>query len=426
VKKILIKAVFELASPLCVSSGNEGNTDKDVIKDFNGDVFIPGTSIAGALRQYLTESEHKKVFGYTEKLDTGETVSVESALTVYDAEIKNPPQIGLRDGIALDDFKITIPKKKFDYEIIETGAQVTFRFQFKQQDSDPDLTKYLKRLILAIERGDIRFGSKKNRGLGRLKLTKSDDGKFEIYKSEFTKENIRKYFEFDWEKMDKWELGTNDGQADKPKYKKMTIPLKLSGGISVRTYSAKPDAPDYTHIKCNGQPVIPGSTWNGAIRHRTKEILFELGVSACKTESLLDDIFGAKSGDPNASASKIVFSESIIEGGVDVPMTRNKIDRFDGSTMDGALYSEVSHFGGTCDLEIMLIDDESTKWVWGLMVLVIKDIQHGFLSVGGQTAVGRGLFTNSDKIQICGETEYIKALNNQLKSLGLGENLIAV
>ncbi|MCL2159686.1 MAG: RAMP superfamily CRISPR-associated protein, partial [Oscillospiraceae bacterium] len=279
------------------------------------------------------------------------------------------------------------------------------------------------RLILAIDCGDIRFGSKKNRGLGRLKAAKSDDGVLEVYKSEFTKETICKYLDFDWADMsEKWDLTADNA----PKYIKRTISLKLSGGISVRTYSAKPNEPDYTHIKCNDQPIIPGSTWNGAIRHRAKEILLELGVCAKKTEALLDNIFGAKAGDLNAAASKIVFSESIITGGTDVPMTRNRINRFDGSTMDGALYSEISHFGGSCDLEIMLKDEESTKWAWGLMVLVIRDIQHGFLSVGGQTAVGRGLFADSEKNKIEGEAEYIMALNEQLKALGLEESEIAV
>ncbi|MCL2159121.1 MAG: RAMP superfamily CRISPR-associated protein, partial [Oscillospiraceae bacterium] len=153
-KKIMIKAVFQLASPLCVSNGSEENTDKDAIKDFDGNAFIPGTSIAGALKQYLKEDEYKEVFGYAEKLKSGETISVESAVMVYDTQITNSPKVGLRDGIALDDFKLTLPKKKYDYEIIETGAQATFRFQITQEDEKADqLLQYIARLILAIDCG---------------------------------------------------------------------------------------------------------------------------------------------------------------------------------------------------------------------------------------------------------------------------------
>ena len=416
-KKTMIKAVFELASPLCVSNGSEENTDKDVMRDYDRNVFIPGTSIAGALKQYLSPCDRKKVFGYIERIKKDgdfKTVSVESPIIVYDAEIKNSPKIGLRDGIALDDCKITLNTGKFDYETIETGAKTEFRFLMAENGCE--LSDHIKNLVLAVDSGDIRFGSKKNRGLGRLKLR-------EIYKSDFDENNVRDYLKFGWDKMKTpWEFD----KKDDGKYEKLTIPLILSGGISVRTYSAKPNEPDYTHIKCAGQPVIPGSTWNGAIRHRTKDILLELGVCKEKTEHIIQYIFGSKAGELTAAASKIVFLESVIKGGTEIPMTRNRINRFDSSTMDGALYSETSHFQGKCDLEIMLKGETDEKWIWGLMSLVIKDIKYGFLSVGGQTAVGRGLFADDEKFEIKDEAECIRALNKKLEELGLEANCIAV
>ena len=44
------------------------------------------------------------------------------------------------------------------------------------------------------------------------------------------------------------------------------IPLRLKGGISIRQYAAKRREPDYTQILDHGVPVIPGSSFAGAIR----------------------------------------------------------------------------------------------------------------------------------------------------------------
>ena len=76
-----------------------------------------------------------------------------------------------------------------------------------------------------------------------------------------------------------------------------------------------------------------------------------------------------------------------------------------------------SYFGGTTDLEIMVkksieyIDDTNKKRktalkdvnykaILGLVMLVITDIVNGYVAIGGQTAVGRGLFEGNGEIRI--------------------------
>nr|WP_294672861.1 hypothetical protein [uncultured Blautia sp.] len=35
---------------------------------------------------------------------------------------------------------------------------------------------------------------------------------------------------------------------------------------------------------------------------------------------------------------------------------------------------------------------EESNWMIGILLLAVKDLQNGYLAVGGQTAVGRGTF----------------------------------
>ena len=54
----------ELVSPLSVSSGKNEITDADVLVNGAGEFFVPGTSLAGVMRNYLeTAKNEKSVFG---------------------------------------------------------------------------------------------------------------------------------------------------------------------------------------------------------------------------------------------------------------------------------------------------------------------------------------------------------------------------
>ena len=110
----------------------------------------------------------------------------------------------------------------------------------------------------------------------------------------------------------------------------------------------------------------------------------------------------------------VVFGESIIEGAKALPMTRNKVNRFDASTVDGALYSEIAYFGGKTELEIMVKKDTERNYqaFLGILDIIVKDILNGFLPVGGQTAVGRGIFETDGPVQWENASEDEKSSEN--------------
>ena len=55
IEKLVWHVKFRIEEPLCVSGGTDAATDMDVIKDFDGNPFVPGSSVAGAFKHYLDE-----------------------------------------------------------------------------------------------------------------------------------------------------------------------------------------------------------------------------------------------------------------------------------------------------------------------------------------------------------------------------------
>ncbi|HBN57053.1 MAG TPA: hypothetical protein DD414_09785 [Lachnospiraceae bacterium] len=381
---------LSLASPLAVSGGEDYESDADLIRNRDGEVFVPGSSLAGALRNYISRKEDcERLFGYSQG-EEGRMSAVSLSDLYFDR--KAGIRVSLRDRVKLTEGKTV--DNKFDQEVIETGARgiLYLEYVIRKEQEEVDCEALIASLFQGMQDGEIRFGSDKNRGYGRVRILK-------IYEKGFGPEDVDRWIDFqrkdralsDYEARSYEDWRQAHKSADAEKYVHIRVPLKQKGGISIRRYSTRPDKADYEHITCNGQPVIPGSSWNGAIRADAKSILSEAGVK--KPEKVIGAWFGNLDGEDSCQ-SVVVVGESIVRDTVSLPMTRNKINRFDASTVDGALYSEISCMNGKTELELMVRKDAygEYKAVMGLLYLVIRDIQKGYVAVGGQAAIGRGIF----------------------------------
>lgn len=435
VKRIYIAADVELASPLSISNGTAENTDSDVLKNASGEIFIPGTAIAGAMRNYLGLDKNKNcVFGYAD----GENGKM-SSLFISDAYINSTDDysISVRDGVGLTEGKTAIPGAKYDYEVVEMGsAVIRIEKVIRAYDENSDGVEEIRELLSAIQQGAIRFGFKKNRGLGRLRIEN-------VYKWEFTsgkesakdwvcycgetEESKRKRPGCLWKDWEKQEVSTQ-------KYVSITIPLKLTGGISIRKYSTRPEEADFEQLTIqqifeNGEekqsvPVIPGTSWAGAVRSRTKKLLKDLNCSEEAAERMINGWFGyvdvkAEKGKKTAQQSMIVIGESVLKNSVPLVTTRNKINRFSAATVDGALYTEKAYFGGETQLEIKIRKDKENCYqlLAAMISLVAADIVRGYLSVGGQTAIGRGIFEGNGPVTSTISEQDMELYKKQLASM---------
>ena len=324
--------------------------------------------------------------------DNGNKEITESQFRVYDAYIQSEEYfVSRRDGVALDDYKYGIPGAKFDREILESG--IIFR-TFIERDIDTNESEEdaFNKLAEVLHNIPIFFGSKISRGYGRV-------GNFKIFKKEFSFNTNQgsSWLDFDMYKDNCWKKSLEISKSDKVflENTKITLELALQGGISIRQYTTEikegvEQVPDMKQLivrqknetgKLEEVPVIPGTTWAGAIGHRMK--LFYPNVS---------EYFG-KGGEDGKIRSKIFFSESQLKDAVSKVISRNAIDRFTGSTVDGALFTEQIYYGGTTVLEIYfdLYKEIDLDFIKSLAV-ALSDLHEGLLAIGGGTSIGRGIF----------------------------------
>lgn len=382
-----------LVSPLNIF-GKSSETDSDLLVNGNGEVFIPGTSIAGAWRDYLDQKEEDNTIFGEARDEAGHMSRIFiSDLILHDVEVET------RDHVKLDAERIAVAGAKFDMEIASKGHGILYFSTIERTEDAFPYEDLIQQAIQAMQNGEIRFGAKKNRGFGRVKI-------LNVYTASFSKNNVKDWLIFEEDEKDlnhyqkhTYEKWVSDQTDDK--YLHINIPLKLTGGISIRKYSTVPGDADFEHIHSHGVPVIPGTSWAGAIRHDAEEILKSLtdqmGIDVEKADAFIDRWFGYVNGD-NAQQSRIVIGESVLKDSVNLINMRNRIDRFDNSAEDGALFEERMNARGNTVLSIMIRKDEGYKAAAGLIGLVLKDIEKGYVSIGGGAAIGRGIFTSKENV----------------------------
>ena len=403
-KKQYLKIEFTLLSPLSIGNGKNEKTDQDIVLNSRGIPYIPGSAVAGVFRdackkvKVMGDEWTQRYFGSIRDNvndngnDNGNKEITESQFRVYDAYIQSEEYfVSRRDGVALDDYKYGIPGAKFDREILESG--IIFR-TFIERDIDTNESEEdaFNKLAEVLHNIPIFFGSKISRGYGRV-------GNFKIFKKEFSFNTNQgsSWLDFDMYKDNCWKKSLEISKSDKVflENTKITLELALQGGISIRQYTTEikegvEQVPDMKQLIIRQKnetgnieevPVIPGTTWAGAIGHRMK--LFYPNVSK---------YFG-KGGEDGKMRSKIFFSESQIKDAVCKVISRNAIDRFTGSTVDGALFTEQIYYGGTTVLEIYfdLYKEIDLDFIKSLAV-ALSDLHEGLLAIGGGTSIGRGIF----------------------------------
>lgn len=404
IKRIVRKVDVKFISPVCVSSGDNGFVDTELMRDFNGDVFIPGSSIAGAMRDYL-DLEY----------GIGSINGDMSSFYITDLVFSNKPKTIVRDGICLDKEKQTVPGAKYDMECIDTGAEGSFFIELviREYDDEQELLDELNKVLAGIQSKEIRFGTKKTRGYGEVEIEEVTQL---VYDSSNYLEYKKAYDEKSYLNAKKVDISTSNLDS---KYTTIRVPLVLTGGISIRKYSAIKNEPDFMQItNGNQKPVIPGTSFSGAIRSRCREILTD-DLKCTHANELLTELFGLEGNRfSEGHKSYVCFNEGEIENSHSITMTRTAVSRFESNVNDGSLYKEKTYVEGNVELLIKI--EKAKDWMIGLLLLVVHDLQNGYLALGGQVAIGRGIFAGKevylDDELLQDENSYYSALSKVVNS----------
>lgn len=401
-----------------IGSGEEESSDSDVLRDSDGNVYIPGTSLAGVSRHFLetVDINTDDIFGKLEVEKEDET-DYESKIKFFDAFATNEVSTSVRDSVRLVD-KISLDGSKFDYEIAEAGAEFIFKIELNTCSCEE--MKICSYIINGFRNGDIRIGSKTTRGFGVVDIEDIKYLQLDLTNAEEMETYIN--LDRDWNIVDK---PFSAEELEKARYEEVYETIErdfsLKSFLFIRDYGSTKkvegddskfvDAQTLTNAKEN--PVIPGPSIAGVIRSHCRKILDKIGYKTEKErQDFINDLFGyetevgedgkLKRENEKKIKSNVLFKECELdkENIVFLNRTRTAIDRFSGSALQtGALFTgNIACRNDNKNPEKITItvkikkDFKEMKLATSLINTCLDDLGKGLIAFGGNTGIGAGIF----------------------------------
>jgi len=427
-KRWVIEGDLVLQTPTHLGNGDtDGIVDMPLLLDeATGRALLPGTSLAGALRNYLRERRHgfekrasdtliEALFGGEKGNDEGN----QSALIIDDA-LGEMPGIELRDGVRIDPItrtaKIDVDNGvlrgyKYDLQLLEAGTTFPLRMELllSRGNDQQQVNRMLALALHGLETGEIAIGLRKRRGFGVCRVER-----WRVTRYDFTKTTDL----LAWlaEDHPDWKVTPGDQQSgqrianllgvsldhveDRRNLCRIHAQFIIDGSLLIRAGFGEQDrGPDTVHlhsVRPGGarKPVLSGTSLAGALRHRAERILRTIG-NAEQAMNMIDNMFGPAriigGNKQTARSSRLIVSETVIENPVNLVQNRIRIDRFTGSVHGTGLFNEQPVFGKndtlvTIDLTLRNPQDAEI----GLLLLLLKDLWTGDVPLGGEVGIGRG------------------------------------
>src|SRR5262249_33036699 len=162
-------------TPLHVGGhGDDVDTDLPLARDGRGELYVPGTSIAGALRQWCEQAfgdesvnEH---WGFQDGDQGHASFVIVEDVPVNEASVV---VVEVRDGVGIDRCRGAAAERiKYDRAILPRDTRLKFALSAEAKDSEQRLAALamLAALKEAMEEARVRLGASKTRGLGKIKL----------------------------------------------------------------------------------------------------------------------------------------------------------------------------------------------------------------------------------------------------------------
>lgn len=397
--KILITGNLILKSPLLIGDG-EGETadnfrDVHVLKNQDGKPFIPGTSLCGVLRDWLTRTNPDmvtKIFGDLDKM--------QSSIQLDDIAL-NDFEIISRDGVRIDETTgVGIDGGKYDYEAVERGAKgelrllITLRGVHIDQTTSDQKNYSLKEILSAIAQllrklqNGIQLGALTSKGFG---LVAVENLLANLY--DFRKKTDVVAWLLDKKSPHQISPATEEIFTSKKDFV-VNAEFKFNSSFIIRDYdiSAVDKAKNISAVTLKSREdfVVSGTSLKGIFRHRAEYICRKLGID----NNFLDNFMGSSSTDKKIK-SRFIVAESYVEpkNFSEVEHTRNKIDRFTGGTLQGTLFTTKPAYQKNFPAPTLKIHFEirdARDFEVGLAIFLLRDLWLGHVAIGGEKSIGRG------------------------------------
>lgn len=416
VEKIVIIAKLVTKTPLKIASGETDDVlDSYILKNKDNEALIPGTSLAGALRARVKDATVRKdIFGESGENDNQSIINISDVLL-------DKAATEYRDGIRIDgQTGVVEDGAKFDYEVLAAGAsgeltlEFTIREDSRKNKPDDYYLTHAQKIATLLEEG-ISLGAGTSKGLGLIAASS-----ISLYRFCFTADfiNWMNYLDGKLDCLQNLyspvDIGKKHAAADF--YVKMECALR--GSLIVKAFDDDAKSSEQVANECNEQSandgstqvparqmqnkthyIIPGSSFKGALCARAEKILAAINknLSTSARQKYLAAIKGfANKPDSKGQKSRLFVDEVLIakENLEPIEQTRNRIDRFAGGTIDGALFTVIAVWQKAADkpsIELKFGVKQCAEDEAGLMLCLLKDLWLGKLPLGGEKGVGRGV-----------------------------------
>lgn len=391
--KYIINLKFQLENKSPFNIGDDEGMPIITLEE--NQVYLPGTTLAGAFKDYLTKCNEK---GLEE--DFGE-LGEQSNIFFMDsyAPLKN---IEIRDAVCIDRETGTSANK---FSRVYVSAEHKFNVNIKifgenKLDLDNRYNKILS-CLKAINDEEIVLGAYKSSGAGSFKVN-------EVLKEDFSFENKNDIFKYllNEDKYEKVDINKFTNSKKEENLFKFQLTGMLKTSILVKGHESldadKVDSSGYVNGK--GEYIIPGTSLKGVIRSESERILKYLNYD----NNEIIDVFGGsiESGcEKKNFASKLRVQDSTINKVRSKIYNRIKIDKFTAKTIQGALFNE-EVLSGELKINATLRTDDK-KFV-GLIGMIFRDVALGKISIGSGNNVGRGRIAGKELIVTEGNNTLFK------------------
>lgn len=386
-----LTGTVKLISPLIIRAGVYNDILNDTVDDIvvtyhDGQPFIPGTSLAGVLRQTIQDIRSdvdNVLFGSID-----EHKGMQSALQINDIPLKNT-NISVRDGICIDDvLGVTKDGAKYDFEVIESGAYGTLRIDCVVREchqNQVDIIEEALKILANLLKNGISIGARTVNGFGRIA---SEDISLEHY--DFTKP----------ESVQDWLLrksGATITIPEEPMVAKRDLIIDMDCYLE-DTILIKSIFESRWEDELEGKSedklltlFIPGTSVKGVLRHQCGHILHALG----RGTAITNELFGYSNDKTKDShKGRVLVNEVYFDTAyTQEEQHRIRVDRFTGGVMNGALFANhpLRNTKGeklTFPLHIRIKDCTDSEA--GLAMLLVKDLMTGQVTMGANRTIGCG------------------------------------
>ncbi|MCM1057449.1 MAG: RAMP superfamily CRISPR-associated protein [Firmicutes bacterium] len=398
--KYLVTAVC--TQPFHIGSAS-GDQEEVLVHPVSNVPFIQASGLAGVLRQYYGkihgEAQAARLFGDIRSGENTDSGSGASRVRFSDGLFSEEHLIlELRPRVSIDPKTGTCAGStikgtdrqaghRFNTGYIGAGAE----FGFSVYLYDDGFREELEETFSAVHQGNVQFGGQKSSGCGFMELKSLKRKAFDMKKAE----DRRQWADEDSLGDDAYEDIFHEMQtpaASAAAYE-VTVTGSTEGELLVKSIAVQDygkDAPDSMNIRNAAKEyIVPGSSLKGAVRSQMEKIASYLGNG-----SVMEETFG--------ETGNIVFFDAVVgnrEDNDQAPVrSRIHLDKFTGGVIHGGLFNE-KNVSGRVEFHMLVNDRNHPDSTCGLLLLALRDMAAGLMSVGSGYGVGKG-FIDVERIVI--------------------------